>query len=147
MADESRQETFSADEKKAMKEAAAEFRRLAKRSKDEAGKAQDLADVLAAIEKLPEPDRSLAAQVHHIVTTSAPQLNPRTWYGFPAYYLDGKLVTFFQYASKFKARYSTLGFADNANLDDGSMWPVAFAVINIDAATEEQIVDLVKRAI
>ena len=138
---------FSAEEKAAIKQYRDEQKAQAKREKDEAGKLQDLNDVLAAIEKLPQPDKHLAEDIHRIVMATAPQLNPRTWYGFPAYYLDGKLITFFQYASKFKARYGTLGFADNARLDDGNMWPVAFAVIEIDAATERRIAELVLKAL
>jgi uncharacterized protein YdhG (YjbR/CyaY superfamily) len=89
----------------------------------------------------------LAEEIHRIVMATAPQLNPRTWYGFPAYYLDGKLITFFQYASKLKARYGTLGFADKAKLDDGNMWPVAFAIIEIDSSTEQRIAELVLKAL
>jgi len=138
---------FTAEEKAAIKQYRDEQRAQAKREKDEAGKLADLNDVLAAIEKLPQPDKHLAEQIHRIVTSVAPQLNARTWYGFPAYYLDGKLITFFQFASKFKARYGTLGFADNANLDDGNMWPVAYAVIEIDAATEKLISERVLKAV
>ncbi|MEN9990256.1 MAG: hypothetical protein RL508_1235 [Actinomycetota bacterium] len=138
---------FTAEEKAAIKQYRDEQKAQAKREKDEAGKLADLNDVLAAIEKLPQPDKHLAEQIHRIVTSVAPQLNARTWYGFPAYYLDGKLITFFQFASKFKARYGTLGFADNANLDEGNMWPVAYAVIEIDAATEKRIAELVFQAI
>lgn len=104
-------------------------------------------DVLAKIAKLPEPDRSLAKRVHAIVTKAAPKLQPKLWYGFPAYAnKDGKIVCFFQYASKFKYRYSTLGFQEAAKLDDGNMWSVAFVLLKIGPAEEKKISALVKKA-
>jgi len=104
--------------------------------------------VLAAIANLPEPDRSLAKKFHAIVTKTAPDLSPKTWYGFPAYAThDGKVVCFFQYASKFKTRYSTVGFSDKARLDEGNMWPVTFAVTKITPAEEAKIAALVKQAV
>lgn len=116
--------------------------------KAEAESANGEKQVLAAIAKLPEPDRSLAKGVHAIVRKTAPKLIPKTWYGFPAYAnKDGKVVCFFQYASKFKYRYSTLGFQDDAKLDDGNMWPVAYALTKLTPAEEKKIVALVKRAV
>ncbi len=94
-----------------------------------------------------EPDRSMAMRVHNIVKASAPELSPRTWYGMPAYAKGDKIICFFQNAGKFKARYSTLGFSDKANLDDGKMWPVGFALIELTKAEEAKIAALVKKAI
>lgn len=116
--------------------------------KAEAESANGEKQVLAAIAKLPEPDKSLAKKIHAIVRKAAPKLIPKTWYGFPAYAnKDGKIICFFQYASKFKYRYSTLGFQDSSNLDDGNMWPVAYAVKKITPAEEKKIIALVKKAI
>lgn len=116
--------------------------------KAEAESANGEKQVLAAIAKLPEPDKSLAKKVHAIVRKTAPKLVPKTWYGFPAYAnRDGKVVCFFQYASKFKYRYSTLGFQEDARLDDGQMWPVAYAVIKVTPDVERRIIALVKKAI
>lgn len=103
--------------------------------------------VLAAIAKMKEPDRSMAKKVHDLVTSAAPSLTPRTWYGMPAYSNGDKVVCFFQNAGKFKARYSTLGFTDKANLDEGSMWPVTFAINKLTAAEEARIKALVKKAV
>ena len=96
---------------------------------------------------MPEPDRSLAERVHAIVMASAPDLAPKTWYGMPAYAKDGKLICFFQAASKFKVRYATFGFQPDAKLDDGTMWPTAFALTELTAADEARIAELVKRAV
>lgn len=116
--------------------------------KAEAESANGEKQVLAAIAKLPEPDKSLAKKVHAIVRKTAPTLVPKTWYGFPAYAnKDGKVVCFFQQASKFKYRYSTLGFQEDAKLDDGNMWPTSFALKNITPAEEKKITALVKRAV
>lgn len=116
--------------------------------KAEAESANGEKQVLAAIAKLPEPDKSLAKKVHAIVRKTAPTLIPKTWYGFPAYAnKDGKVVCFFQYASKFKYRYSTLGFQEDAKLDDGNMWPTSYAVLKITPAVEQEIIALVKQAI
>ena len=104
-------------------------------------------DVLAAIAAMPEPDRVLAERIHAIITASAPVLAPKTWYGMPAYALDGKVVCVFQSASKFNARYATLGFSDTANLDEGTMWPTAFALKELTATEEEKISALVKQAV
>jgi uncharacterized protein YdhG (YjbR/CyaY superfamily) len=104
-------------------------------------------DVLAKIAELPPPDRALAQRLHAIIKASAPALSPKTWYGMPAYAKDGKVVCFFQAAHKFKTRYATFGFNDAANLDDGTMWPTAFALTELTAADEAQIAALVKKAV
>jgi uncharacterized protein YdhG (YjbR/CyaY superfamily) len=137
-------DVWTAEEKAAMKEAASEAKRAAKRG---ANAAADEADVLAKIGELPEPDRSMAARIHEIVKAAAPQLAAKTWYGMPAYAKDGKSICFFQPASKFKVRYGTLGFQPDAKLDDGPLWPNAYAVIELTPEVEERIADLVKRAV
>src|SRR5205814_1922035 len=104
-------------------------------------------DVLAKIAEMPKPDRAMAERLHAIVKASAPALSPRTWYGMPAYAKDGNVVCFFQSAQKFKSRYATFGFSDKANLDDGNMWPVAFALKELTAADEARIAALVKKAV
>ena len=104
-------------------------------------------DVLEKIAEMPEPDRTMAARLHGLVTASAPGLSPRTWYGMPAYARDGDVVCFFQSAHKFKTRYATFGFSDKAKLDDGRMWPTAFALKALDAAAEAKIVALLKKAV
>jgi uncharacterized protein YdhG (YjbR/CyaY superfamily) len=131
--------TFTAEEKAAMKERAQE-------QKAAAGKADGERDVLAKIAEMPEPDRAMAERIHAIVTASAPTLSPRTWYGMPAYARDGKVVCFFQSAQKFNTRYATLGFSADANLDDGAMWPTAFALTELTAAEEARIGALVRKA-
>jgi uncharacterized protein YdhG (YjbR/CyaY superfamily) len=103
--------------------------------------------VLAKIAEMPEPDRAMAERLHAIIKASAPALSPKTWYGMPAYAKDGKVVCFFQAAQKFKSRYATFGFNDTANLDDGAMWPVAFALTELTAADEARIAALVKKAV
>lgn len=138
---------FSAEEKAAMKERAAELRAQAKREKGEAKAAAELQDVLDAIAKLDDADRAIAAKVHELVTAAAPQLAPRTWYGMPAYALDGKVVCFFKAAGKFDGRYGELGFNDPAQLDEGSMWPTVYAVTAIGPAEEQRITELVRRAV
>jgi len=132
---------FSAEEKAAMKERAAELK------KERSGKGDGEADVLAAIAKMPDADRVMAERVHAIVKSAAPDLAPRTWYGMPAWAKDGKVVCFFQDAAKFKARYATVGFNDAANLDDGNMWPTSFALKKLTAADEKKFAALVKRAV
>ena len=140
-------ETFSAEEKAAMKEAAAERRAAAKREKS-ANKAQaDLDDVLGKIAAMSDDDRALATRIHDIVLAAAPELAPKTWYGMPAYAIDGKVVCFFQEAGKFKSRYATFGFQEAAQLDEGSMWVTSFAVTAIGADEEQQITQLVRRAV
>ena len=103
--------------------------------------------VLAAIAKMKEPDRSMAKKVHALITASAPELSPRTWYGMPAYAKDDKVICFFQNAGKFKARYSTLGFTDKANLDEGKIWPTTFALTDLTHAEKAKIAALVKKAV
>lgn len=127
------------EEKAAMREYAAERRKQA------AGKNDEQA-VMEAIDKMAEPDKALAKRIHAIVMKAAPRLVPRTWYGMPAYAKDGNVVCFFQNAGKFKARYSTLGFSDKANLDDGNVWPSSYAIAKLTAADEKRIAELVKRA-
>jgi uncharacterized protein YdhG (YjbR/CyaY superfamily) len=130
-------EGFTAEERAAMKERAKETRR----------KSDGVADLLAKIAEMDDADRAMAERIHAIVTETAPELTPKTWYGQPAYAKDGKVVCFFQAASKFKTRYATLGFNDSAVLDDGSMWPVAFALTSLTAADEKTIAALISRAV
>ena len=138
-------EGFSADERAAMKERAAELRAEGKKG---AKKADGLQQVLDAIAKMAPEDRALAERVHVAVTSNAAQLSPKTWYGMPAYANeDDKVVLFFQDAGKFKYRYSTLGFQDAANLDSGDMWPAAFALAAWSPAVEKKVVALVKKAV
>ena len=134
-----RKKAFTAEERAAMRERAKE--------RKAASKGDGEGDLLAKIAEMQGPDRALAERVHAIVTASAPGLSPRTWYGMPAYAKDGKVVCFFQSAQKFKTRYATLGFSDKANLDDGSMWPTAFALKELNAAGEAKIKKLVKTAV
>jgi uncharacterized protein YdhG (YjbR/CyaY superfamily) len=136
-------ERFTDEERAAMKERAREVR--ASRS-SRASRADGEADLLQKISEMQEPDRAMAERVHAIVMASAPDLSPRTWYGMPAYARDGNVVCFFQPAQKFKARYATLGFNDRARLDDGTMWPVAYALTELTAADEARIAELVKKA-
>jgi uncharacterized protein YdhG (YjbR/CyaY superfamily) len=131
---------FTAEEKAAMRE-------RAKEQKAARGKADGLADLLAKIAEMPAPDRVMAERIHAVVTASAPDLAPKTWYGMPAYARDGKIVCFFQAADKFKARYATFGFNEDANLDDGSMWPTSWALTKLTAADEARIGALVKKAV
>jgi uncharacterized protein YdhG (YjbR/CyaY superfamily) len=138
-------EGFTNEERAAMKEYLQERRGAARRG-GSADKAEEEAAVLAKIAAMPEPDRALGERLHAIVKASAPALTPRLWYGMPAYARDGKVVCFFQSASKFKTRYATLGFQHEAKLDDGAMWPVAFALKAITAAEEARIAALVKKA-
>jgi hypothetical protein len=130
-----------------MKERAAELKAAARRGRPRAGKADGEHDVLAKIAEMPEPDRVMAERLHVIIKASAPALAPKTWYGMPAYALDGTVVCFFQSAQKFKTRYATLGFSDAANLDEGAMWPTAFALKKLTAAEEARIGALVKKAV
>ncbi len=117
------------------------------RKRGKASKADGEADVLAKIAEMPEADRSMAERIHAVVKASAPELEPRTWYGMPAYAKDGKVVCFFQSADKFKARYATFGFNDTANLDEGTMWPTSWALTKLSKADEERIGELVKQAV
>ena len=134
---------FTNEEKAAMKARAQELKAEARASKD---KAEGESAALAAIAALEEPDRSMARQLHAIIKASAPALTPKTWYGMPAYARDGKIVCFFQGAQKFKTRYATFGFSDTAKLDEGEMWPVAFALKKLTSTEEARIRALVKKA-
>jgi len=132
---------FTAEERAAMKE-------RAKEQKAEAQKADGERAVLAKIAEMPEADRAMAERLHEVVKASAPVLSPKTWYGMPAYAnKDGKVVCFFQSADKFKTRYATFSFSDQATLDEGAMWPTSFALKELTAAEEAKIVELVKRAV
>src|SRR5207247_4965678 len=134
-------------ERAAMKERAEELKAARRSPRAKGDKADGEADVLAKIAAMREPDRAMAKRLHAIVKASAPDLAPRTWYGMPAYARDGKVVCFFQSAQKFKTRYATLGFSDRANLDEGNMWPNAFALMKLTAADEARIGALVKKAV
>jgi uncharacterized protein YdhG (YjbR/CyaY superfamily) len=135
---------FSAEERAAMKERAAELRAEGKQG---AKKADGLQELLAKIAEMAPADRALAERVHVTVTANAPELSPKTWYGMPAYAnADGKVVVFFQDAGKFKYRYSTLGFQDAANLDDGDLWPVSYALKKWSPVVEKNVAELVKAA-
>jgi hypothetical protein len=137
---------FTAEERAAMKDHARELKASAGRS-PKAAKADGEADVLAKIAEMQEMDRVLGLRVHAVVTAGAPELTPKLWYGMPAYAKAGKIVCFFQSAEKFKARYATLGFNDPANLDEGTMWPTAFALTKeLTAADEARIAALVRQA-
>jgi uncharacterized protein YdhG (YjbR/CyaY superfamily) len=137
---------FTDAERDAMKERARELKTAARRS-PRAAKADPESEVLAKIAEMPEADRVLAERIHHIVRTSAPDLSPKLWYGMPAYAKNGKVVCFFQSAQKFKTRYATLGFSDQANLDDGTMWPTAFALTALTATDEARISALIQKAV
>ncbi|MEU2353978.1 DUF1801 domain-containing protein [Streptomyces misionensis] len=138
---------FTADERAAMKEHAREQKKAAARRGSRAEKeAAAERDVLAKIAEMPEADRILAERIHAIVKTAAPDLTPKLWYGMPAYARDGKVLCHFQSAQKFKSRYATLGFSDQAALDDGAMWPTAYALKELTAADEQRISALVKKA-
>ena len=135
---------FTDEERAAMKERAQELKAAAR---PRAGKPDGESDVLAKIAEMPEPDRAMGERLHAIIKASAPALSPRTWYGMPAYAKDGKVVCFFQSAQKFKTRYATFGFSDEANLDEGAMWPTSFALKELTAADEKKIGALVKKAV
>jgi uncharacterized protein YdhG (YjbR/CyaY superfamily) len=134
------------EERGAMKERTKELKTEARRGR-RAGKADAEREVLAKIAELPESDRVMAERLHAIIKASVPALSPKTWYGMPAYAKDGKVVCFFQAAQKFKTRYATFGFNDSANLDEGTMWPTAFALTEVTAADEARIAALVKKAV
>jgi uncharacterized protein YdhG (YjbR/CyaY superfamily) len=136
---------FTDEERAAMRERAQELKADARGPR--AGKADGESDVLGKIAEMPAPDRAMAKRLHAIIKASAPALSPRTWYGMPAYAKDGKVVCFFQSAQKFKTRYATLGFSDKANLDEGAVWPTAFALKELTAAEEAKIGALVKKAV
>jgi uncharacterized protein YdhG (YjbR/CyaY superfamily) len=137
---------FTDEERAAMRERAQELKAPARRG-PRAGKTDGESDVLAKIAEMPKSDRTMAERLHAIIKASAPALSPRTWYGMPAYAKDGKVVCFFQSAQKFKTRYATFGFSDKANLDEGDMWPTAFALKKLTPADEKRIRTLVKRAV
>ena len=134
---------FTDVEKAAMKNRAQELKAEARANKD---KAEGESAVLAAIAAMQEPDRAMAKRLHAIIKASAPALSPKTWYGMPAYARDGKVVCFFQSAQKFNSRYATFGFSDEANLDEGAMWPTSFALKELTATEEAKISALVKKA-
>ncbi|HEY3311477.1 MAG TPA: DUF1801 domain-containing protein [Anaerolineales bacterium] len=131
---------FTPEEKAAMKERAREQKAAAEKANGES-------DLLAKIAEMQEPDRGMAERLHAIIKANAPSLAPKTWYGMPAYALDGKIVCFFQPAQKFNTRYSTFGFNDSARLDEGAMWPVAYALKQLTPAEEARIIALVKKAV
>lgn len=135
---------FTKEEQAAMKERAKELKaeERANKKREEGEK-----DLLEKIAEMPEPERAMATRLHEIITTNAPDLWPKTWYGMPAYAKDSKVICFFQGASKFNTRYATLGFQHDANLDEGAMWPTAFALKELTAAEEARIVALVKKAV
>ena len=134
---------FTEDERAAMKERAKELKKgtRGKKQADEEGA------LLAKIAEMPPADRVMAERIHAVITENAPVLKPKLWYGMPAYAKDGKVVCFFQAADKFKSRYATFGFNDVANLDDGTMWPTAFALAELTAADEKRVAELVRRAV
>jgi uncharacterized protein YdhG (YjbR/CyaY superfamily) len=133
---------FADEERAAMQERAREVK-ASRRGKDEDGEK----DLLAKIAEMPKSDRVMAERIHAIVKVSAPELTPKTWYGMPAYARDGKLICFFKAADKFKTRYATLGFEENARIDEGSMWPTSWALTKLTAADEATIAALVKKAV
>ena len=135
---------FTKEERAAIQERAKEMKAEARRGAKEAS---GEADVLAKIAEMPESDRVMAERIHAVIKTSAPVLAAKTWYGMPAYAKDDKIVCFFQAADKFKARYATFGFNDDAKLDDGSMWPTSWALTKLTAADEKRIGELVKKAV
>src|SRR5215210_6194517 len=137
-------EGFTDEERAAMKERAKELKAEARANKNRAAGESDL---LAKIAEMPEPDRAMAQRLHEIVKANAPALSPKTWYGMPAYAKDGKVVCYFTPAAKFNSRYATLGFNDEANLDEGAMWPTSFALKELTATEEAKIGALVKRAV
>jgi len=137
---------FTDEERASMREYLQERKAQARRG-PRASTADGESDLLAAIAALPQPDRAMAERLHALIGATAPALSPRTWYGMPAYARDGNVVCFFQSAQKFKTRYATLGFSDKANLDEGHMWPTAFALKELTAAEEAKIVALVKKAL
>lgn len=135
---------FTNEERAAMKERAKELKAEERAHKS---RAEGESDVLAKIAEMPEPDSTMAKRIHEIIKANAPVLVPKTWYGMPAYAKDGKVVCFFQSAQKSNTRYATLGFSETANLDEGAMWPTAFALKNLTATEEAKIIALVKKAV
>jgi uncharacterized protein YdhG (YjbR/CyaY superfamily) len=145
-ANDTKFEGFTDEERGAMKERAQELKAAARRG-PRAAKADEESAVLAKIAEMPAPDRAIGERLHAVIKASAPALSPKLWYGMPAYAKDGKVLCFFQSAQKFKTRYATFGFNDNANLDEGTMWPTAFALTDLTAADEARIGALVKQAV
>lgn len=139
--------TFSDVEKAAMQERAREQKEAARRGKAGDARAAGERDVLDKIAEMPEADRVMAERIHALILAVAPDLAPKTWYGQPAYAKDGKVICFFQSAAKFNTRYATLGFSEDANIDEGTMWPTAFGLKELTAADEERISALVQRAV
>ena len=139
-------EGFTAEERAAMKDRAQELKTAARRGPRTA-KADGESELLAKIAEMTEPDRAMAERLHALIKASVPALSPKTWYGMPAYAKDGKIVCFFQPAQKFNTRYATLGFSDNANLDEGTMWPTYYALMELTADDEARIAALVKKAV
>lgn len=137
-------QTFTAEERAAMKERAKELKAEERATKD---RAEGEDEVLAKIAEMPEPERTMATRLHELIKASAPVLMPKTWYGMPAYALDGKIVCFFQSAQKFNSRYATFGFSDTAKIDQGNMWPTSFALMQLTPTEEETIRALVKQAV
>lgn len=145
--DNSAYDGFTAEERAAMKDHAKELKAAARRSSREEKAAQAAQEVLAKIAEMQDSDRVMAERVHAVITANAPTLAPKLWYGMPAYALDGKVVCFFQCAEKFKTRYATLGFSDQAKLDEGTMWANTFALTEVTAEVEERLGALVRRAV
>jgi uncharacterized protein YdhG (YjbR/CyaY superfamily) len=141
-----RSQALTDEELAALKETVKE-RKAEGRRGGRANQADGESDVLAKIAEMPESDRTMAERLHALIKASAPALSPKTWYGMPAYAKDGKVVCFFTSADKFKSRYATFGFNDDANLDEGTMWPTSFALTKLTAADEARIVALVKKAV
>ena len=135
---------FTADERAAMRERAAELKAQAR---GKATREEGERDILAKIKTMPEPDKSMAKRIHDIVSETAPDLVPRTWYGMPAYSKDGDVLCFFQAASKFKSRYAMFGFSDKANLDEGNIWPTYYALSKLTDVEEKKLAALVKKAV
>jgi uncharacterized protein YdhG (YjbR/CyaY superfamily) len=147
IAKEKKSEGFSDEEKAAMKERARELKAEAKRgARADKDREEGESDVLAKIAEMKGPDHAIAKRLHALIKDTAPSLSPKTWYGMPAYAKDGKVLCFFQSAEKFKSRYSTFGFSDEANLDEGTMWPTSFALKELTPAAEEKIAKLLKKA-
>ncbi len=146
-ANNKRSEGFTAEERAAMKERAKELKATKARRGSGASETDGESDVLAKIADMREPDRAIAERIHAIVKANAPQLSPRTWYGMPAYAKDGKVLCHFQSSEKFKTRYATFGFSDRSSLDDGAIWPVAFALKELTATGEAMIAALVRQAV
>jgi len=138
--------SWTDEERDAMKERAKELKAAARRGKPK-GEADREQELLAKLSEMPESDRLMGERIHALVKANAPELTPRTWYGMPAYAKEGKVVCFFQSAAKFKSRYATLGFSDDAALDDGTMWPTSWALTELTSADDARIVELLKKAV